>query len=326
MIAGFLLAAMLQGTEPQHNEVAFYISAHQDDWQLFMGADAFRDINDFDEKKPEANGKKVVIIYTTAGDLHDDDDSKTCDCKDAHNPAHDHIPYWQVRESGARNSIHLAACRIGGWGSALPYPDYTVATINGHNIARYEFRNTVSYFLRTKAGQYGHWYNDDTLTIGTIDTSAIYHGAADLSSTIYAIYRKEMASTVLPAQATFHFPDTNEKINIADHNDHIVAGRAAANAAKMLTDTTKECYKQYLYVDYNTKNLPPNLKSPDVQNEAAITAVYCLALLDYNAWPEWGDIYQVWSSRNYYRVVSTCPASTRTTKPNRQPKRGPSHK
>ena len=39
--------------------VAFYFSAHQDDWQLFMNPSAFRDVLD---------GAKCVFIHMTAGD------------------------------------------------------------------------------------------------------------------------------------------------------------------------------------------------------------------------------------------------------------------
>src|SRR6185369_14940016 len=86
---GVLTVGMASGyTKPpktrEFPKVSFYVCAHEDDWQLFMGTDAFNDINNYDEKKGEANGTKVVIIYTTAGNLHDDDDTKTCDCNDTH--------------------------------------------------------------------------------------------------------------------------------------------------------------------------------------------------------------------------------------------------
>ena len=38
----------------------FFISAHQDDWQLFMNPNVYRSIKN--------NNDKTVIIHTTAGD------------------------------------------------------------------------------------------------------------------------------------------------------------------------------------------------------------------------------------------------------------------
>src|SRR5947209_5394289 len=61
--------------------VVFYISAHQDDWQLFRGERAYRDLR--------APGLRVVFVYTTAGDSGDGPGAS----------------WWRARERGA-----LASC------------------------------------------------------------------------------------------------------------------------------------------------------------------------------------------------------------------------
>jgi hypothetical protein len=285
-----------------YRNVAFYVCAHQDDWQLFMGADAMNDIRDNDEQKDPASGTKVVFIYTTAGNLNDTDDTHTCDCHDTHTRNKKKLAYWQVREYGARNSVHLAACKTGGNAPGRTYPKSNTVTINGHSITRYEFRNTVSYFLRIRSGRYGYWYTNEQEEVGTVDHMATYTGSKDLEQTIAEIYRQEAGIT---KGISFHMPDADEQTNPNDHHDHIIAGRAAMAAARSFSLQSATGFPAHLYIDYHTQTLPANLSEGDAQNEAALTAVYCLALLDYNAWPEWGTEYQKWTNRNYKRTVQT---------------------
>jgi len=310
-IATVLISLQLQAQQHRtYNALSFYVIAHQDDWQLFMGANVFNDINAFNEITPASNGTKVVIIYTTAGNLNDSDDTRSCNCKDILNPEGGPFPYWKVREEGSKRSVHLAACRMGGWGPGIPYPQNKTVTINGHSITKYEFKNTVSYYLRIKAGNFGQWHYNPDANVGTIDTSATYTNWTDFVNTIYYIYKAEMDSSITTNNVHFNYQDFNETINPNDHSDHYIAGKAAYEAAKILGTEMDTCFQQSLFVDYNSQNLPANLTAPDVQNESAVTAVYCLALLDYNAWPEWGSLYQDWTSRNYFRTITTCEDPT----------------
>src|SRR5580704_6339006 len=48
----------------QYTSVSYYVVAHPDDWQLFMGVNAFNDIT----PGIAGSGTKVVLIYTTAGE------------------------------------------------------------------------------------------------------------------------------------------------------------------------------------------------------------------------------------------------------------------
>ncbi len=276
-----------------------------------MGTNVYNDILAFDEINPGMNGKKVILIYTTAGNLHDSDDTKSCNCRDPFDQSGRPFPYWKVREEGAKRSVHLAASRMGGWGPGLPYPQNRSVVINGHAVTRYEFKNTVSYFLRIRAARFGAWYSDPGVAIGTMDSSSTYNDYNDFVNTVYGIYKSEMDSSLSNHNVNFNCQDIDETINPNDHHDHYIAGRAASEAAMLLGKETDTCFRQNLFMDYNCQNLPANLSSPDAQNEAAVTAVYCLALLDYNAWPEWGNLYQEWTGRNYYRTITTCESPSR---------------
>jgi hypothetical protein len=62
--------------------VAFYVVAHQDDWQLFRGQQAWSDIQ---------SGAQIVFIYLTAGDAGGDRG----------------VGWWEAREVAALESCRL---------------------------------------------------------------------------------------------------------------------------------------------------------------------------------------------------------------------------
>jgi hypothetical protein len=308
--------AFAQGNPSTYADISFFVCAHQDDWQLFMGSEVYNTIQEFDAGKPEYNKRKVVIIYTTAGNLHDDDDSKSCSCIDPKNPKAKNIPYWQVREDAAKNSTHFAGCRFGSKGGApAPYPENRLDVINGHLVTNYQYKNTSSYFLRLKAGEYSQWGGDCDRSVGTVDSSTTYIDFADLVNTIYYIYKKEMNIDVPAKNPTFSFPDVDTFLNPDDHPDHYLAGKAAGQAAKLLSDEWSACFPEHLYVDYDIQNLPENLSLTNIQNKTAITSVYCLSLLDHNAWAEWSKVYREWSKRSYFRSTNTCDEQRHTSAP-----------
>jgi hypothetical protein len=77
----------------QYTVVAFYMTAHEDDWELFRGEQAYADI----QSDPSY---KIVFIHTTAGDAGSIDG------------------WWEAREQGA-----IAAVR-----AALPAQPLTFST------------------------------------------------------------------------------------------------------------------------------------------------------------------------------------------------------
>ncbi len=289
----------------KYSGVSFYVIAHQDDWQLFMGSNAFKDIRAYKSATPQYASKKVVFIYTTAGNIHDEDDTKACVCKDPYDTSY-RMPYWKVREGGSQNSIHLAACRSGKvQGAGFPYAHGDEVTINGHTIIRYRFKNTISYYLRMKTGQYGFWSYFPNYQVTTVDNSTTYIDWADFVNTLYFIFKEEMAHDVEDSSAVFNFPDINVEVNPQDHADHYLAGRASLLATRLLTKETNVPYRQNLYVDYYLNKLPENISLKDCQEKSALIGAYCLSLLDHNAWAEFDDLYLEWTRRNYSRTVSS---------------------
>ena len=294
-----------QVAPPKYSGISFYVIAHQDDWQLFMGSEAFNDIRAFDKATPQYASKKVVFIYTTAGNIHDDDDVKTCVCKDPYDTS-SRLPYWKVREAGTKNSIHLAACRSGKvQGAGFPYAPNNEVTINGHTITKYKFKNTVSYYLRIKTGQYGWWNFIPNYQATTVDNSTTYADWADFVNTLYFIFKEEMSADVPDTSAVFNFPDINLEVNPGDHAEHYLAGRGGLLAVKLLSRQTNIIYSQNLYTDYYISKLPENISLKNCQEKSSLIGAYCLSLLDYNAWAEFDDLYLEWTRRSYSRKVSS---------------------
>ena len=114
---------------PNTNRVAFYFGAHPDDWQLFMNPNAYYDV-----QKPS---NKVVFVYVTAGDagvgLGTGGRSQ---------------PYYLARENGAKLSVRFMADAA----KAPEIPVDSVASVAGHPVKRWLYRNTVSYFMRLPDG------------------------------------------------------------------------------------------------------------------------------------------------------------------------------
>src|SRR6187397_3221411 len=125
MLSGALAAGAENsaGSSQHTNSVSFYFGAHPDDWQLFMNPNAYHDV-----QKPS---NKVVFVYVTAGDaglgLGTGGRSQ---------------PYYLARENGAKMSVKFMADAA----RAQEIPIDSVASVSGHAIKRWLYRNTVSYF------------------------------------------------------------------------------------------------------------------------------------------------------------------------------------
>lgn len=102
-----------------YNDLCYYVVAHQDDWQLFYGQQAFSDLAEADAR--------VVFIYTTAGDAGESEE------------------WWWAREQGA-----LAAQALPGGCSLPQHPDAVL--INDHRIAAYDSGSVISYHMRLPDG------------------------------------------------------------------------------------------------------------------------------------------------------------------------------
>lgn len=257
------------------NKVSFFVVAHQDDWQLFMGDVAYSEMQD--------PNNKVVIIYTTAGD------------------AGSNIPpyfYSESRQQAAINSVIFAAnsnkvmCKP---------PEKGKRNINGKQIDYFAYKNTVSYFLRLPDGDisqpglmalYNHTGCSNTLTT----PATTYSDWSDLVKTVRAIYTQEGAQDY---NAWLHCAETNAKLNPNDHSDHLRSSLAAQEAATNLI-----CNKNF-YVEYYATKLKSNLPIESVILKSALLTEYCSVMNQAGIFPNsWDTFHKTFLDRTYYRTVN----------------------
>jgi hypothetical protein len=267
---------------------SFYFSTHPDDWQLFMNPNAYNDT-----RKETA---KVVFVYVTAGDGGN-----------GAGPAGSQSSYSGARENGARMSLRFIAD-----GNNTPTASSsTTVSVNGHSIAKYIYRNTVSYFLRLydgsmTGGGYAStgWQSLQLLeageiaTLSAIDGSATYHGWSDLVSTIAAIIREEGGA----CGASLNLPDPDVWQNPGDHPDHLATGRlvVAATAGSAL-------FSRRYFVGYNSGARLDNLGKDEAQIEAVTFGQVIAALNAAGYAAPWDDSHRSWLGKSYSRFDPGTP-------------------
>jgi hypothetical protein len=233
-------------------KVAFYVVAHQDDWQLFM--DAFND----------RTTPKIVFVYTTAG--------SACG-PEGNDPKGHSIPEYIARELGAQAAARALANtgqkdQAAGHTESETFPGDN----RGHSILRYVFRNTVSYFLRLPESADNPFCCKGTdgdiktpclrtlrssdpkfPTLTAVDGSTTYTSWNDLVLTLTSLVRRE-ADPEQSSDLSFNIQDPNEKANPGDNSDHYLTGDAMVKVVESFKDA-----KVTLYCEYWTGQIPANV-------------------------------------------------------------------
>ncbi|XYH99443.1 hypothetical protein ACMHYB_06635 [Sorangium sp. So ce1128] len=205
---------------------AFYVQAHQDDWQFFFAKQAWIDLN--------SPTSKVVFVYTTAGDGNPGDDS------------YHKEGWWESRECGALASTLRATLtpeELEPLVDKLPLPNEPFAweevIRNGRRIVRRVWRNTVSYLVRIpsmsplESGGEGpslEGLHKGTLKKGlvlkSIDGLASYETWADFGKTLWAIIDEETPAHLKGKDSTTDYrpciivSDDDKVRNPGDNSDH----------------------------------------------------------------------------------------------------------
>jgi hypothetical protein len=270
----------------QPDSTMYYFAAHQDDWQLFMSANAYDDV--------VKSKFHTVFITLTAGDAGNGDQKYGAGL----------IPYYQARENGSMLSAKFLA-DVNSAGEPVK-GDYV--TVNGHRIFKYTYKNVTCYYLRLpNAHGNGKGYektHDQTLkklhdgiikTIQAIDGSSSYTGWDDLTKTLLKIVDVEKGS----AKAGWvNVPDTNETRNKNDHSEHLFTSRAAQDAVK-----NTGWIGIRAYVDYYSQNSPPNLTIEQIENAAALHTCDVIGMINGGYESNWNEEHKAWLAMDYYRVV-----------------------
>jgi hypothetical protein len=266
---------------------SFYVVAHEDDWQLFMGRNAALDVI--------APGSKTVFIHTTAGDAG-------LGTGTGGTPE----PYYLARENAALRAIRFLA-NIGVTGAG-PNAVATTITINGKALHRVAYRQTVAYFLRLPDGNVnsGNGYaatGNQSLrllaigaipSISAIDGSASYRGWADLAATLRGILVYEATGST---DVWINAPDPDPIINPGDHPDHVYTGVAMLDAIAPLT-----CVNAALFTGYANAGKPIDLDARGVMLQTALWGVTASGLADNYQLSTWDDNHNAFLGRQYFRI------------------------
>jgi hypothetical protein len=249
----------------------FYVSPHQDDWQLFMGDHAAASLSSAD---------KVVFIYTTAGDA-------------GFGPT-----YWPVRERASKASIDTMI-GAGPWTCAQQ-------PVNGHPVQRCTKGKVVVYDMRLPDGNSGDAFGfgygsmrglrDQGNALTTVDTSTVYPTWADLIATVQAAIDGEAGGQRAP-YVHVNAPEYDWGLTPGDHGDHVFTGEV------VLAATSTRSFNRYWFVGYDTQNRPANLSLAAIAVKTKEFAAYD----SYMNAAGGGSVinfttYQTWLARTYFRA------------------------
>lgn len=266
--------------------VAFYFAAHEDDWQLFMSPNAYRDA-----RSPST---KVVFVYLTAGDGGAGVGS-----------AGRSQPYYLARENGAKLSTMFIANAADNPAKATD----SELSIAGHTIKRWTYGPTVSYFLRLPDGNMdGNGYESTGLqslrrlhegiasSITAVDGSATYRGWSDLTLTLRNLIDRERGHAT---NVRINVPDTDVTKNPGDHSDHQQMANGVLEAVRGLS-----CIGATFYLDYALATLEENASSQDRDIKAAAFAAAALGLNLMDHPGNWDQQHRVLLARQSFRTVA----------------------
>jgi len=193
--------------------MSFFVQAHQDDWQVHMGANAYDDLS---------SGGKVVLIFTTAGDAGRDQD------------------WWMTREDGARASVEVGV-NAGPGGAGASWTS-AMASYNGHSIPKFIFGNAVCFFMRLPDGDgngagFPKYGNQSLLQLHTsntpmkaVDRNDTYSSWDDLVRTFVGMFISE--SQGMPTKVWHNAVGPGPFSGHSDHENTAFAVWDAAALAK----------------------------------------------------------------------------------------------
>src|SRR5687768_29030 len=280
-----LLLLIMPSLIRAQDTVAFYFSAHEDDWQLFMNPNAYYDVH--------RNSSKVVFVYLTAGDAGA-----------GLGNAGRSQPYYLARENGAK----LSAKFIADAANDLPVtPLQSVAMFSNHPVSKWVYGNTVSYFLRLPDGNpAGTGYSGtgfqslkrlrDGVISGmtTIDSSTTYRNWKDVVATLRELIDHERGNG---SSVSVNIPDIDPSKNIGDHHDHQHTARAVLEAISGHT-----CINKIFYLNYITAEKSVNMNPADREIEAGTFGALVAGVTALDHESPWDKLHRSWLSRHYLRT------------------------
>jgi hypothetical protein len=264
--------------------VAFYFSAHQDDWQLFMNPPAFADALD--------DTCRCVFVHMTAGDAG----------LGIGTGGRQH-PLYLAREHGAEVAVRFMADA----NERQPtQAEIVTQDLDGRPVRTMAYRNTVSYFLRLPDGSpSGDGYaatryqslkrlkNGDVDGVTAVDGSATYHGWDALHAALRALIERERQTA---PSIDLHIPEADPALNLNDHSDHVMTALAVRDAWR------GQPARWHHHVGYASGSRPENLGQTDRDMKCAVYAVTLAGVLAFDHQISWQHYDGMFIGRHYCRI------------------------
>ncbi len=278
------------GKKAQIETVSFYFSAHPDDWQLFMGEQAWADIQD--------PLNRVVVFSVTAGDA-----AMGLNPGDGAN-----LPYYQARERGFINALIWAfdgQIAIDDQGrSTLPLSEYSFreTQVNGKKVKTYSLPGLSVYMLYLPDGfpQGQHTWSLEKLKnnvidgMPAIDSTAVYTDWEDLRKTVTMLMKSEIYPSY---DVELNIPERDTTINANPHSDHwhtsLLGEEALGDLAKRIR----------YYQEYSLADRAPNLSPQDREIKRFIFSANAKSKEEAGYPSPWDDYHLNYTQRSYWREV-----------------------
>lgn len=281
LLAGFIICNLKTNAQNTH----VYVSAHPDDWQLFMNPNVYTNLQNPNDK--------IIFLHTTAGDA---------------GSGIGNTSYYLAREEGSLRAIRFLCNTINPELKQGNNMNETNVSINGHDILKYSYGNAMAFFLRLPDGNLpgtGYPIHDNVSlkkifegtapSIQSIDESTTYISLDDLVKTIAELIIRE-SNEANPVN--FNIADTNVEINPGDHSDHIHSALIMQKVARLLKITSVRMYEEYA-----TSSKPMNIFDDAFLNCAGTWGATASGLSDNNHDSTWNEGHNVYIGRQYFRDV-----------------------
>ncbi|KAG9409766.1 hypothetical protein AC1031_020078 [Aphanomyces cochlioides] len=226
---GWIIPKTLPTSMTTVKQVDFYVTAHQDDHELFMSVPVYNSL-----KNPTT---KAVFVYTSGGDAGQTDG------------------WWQAREFGT-----LAATKawVNMFGAYSPVLKNETVLMNNHHIVKITIGNAIHYFLRMSEDSLTSVLLSNTKKAPMDQPKETYANAAAVKATIKAIILAE-ATKVAKVTASYseYLTDPSN-----DHALHVATGQITAELLN--SDARfKSCISQTPYFGYQHWLDDVTMKDPE---------------------------------------------------------------
>ncbi|RHX97367.1 hypothetical protein DYB36_001628, partial [Aphanomyces astaci] len=252
---GWIIPKTLPDAMATVSQVDVYVTAHEDDHELFMSAPVYNSI-----KSPTT---KSVFVYLSAGD------------------AGETSGWWQAREVG---TVAATKTWVNMFGVFSPVPVTSTVLLNGHHIQKISIGNTAHYFLRLSENNLDLVLNSNVKR-APIDQPTEYYANAQAV--------KDVLKGIIVAEAT-KVPKVNAHYSdylldpSGDHVLHVASGRITAellNADAVFA----ACVSQFPYFGYQRWLDTVNMNNPEQSAQRAVWLGLGAGILNRYPRETWSD-------------------------------------